>query len=240
MYGKKRYQKRSVDKSVPRNRKDFNQDKRIKKVEKKIHQLENSEELKYFDLIAATPAIVTGLLTVVNAMGTGSSQDTRVGAQIKMTSVQFRFVLTNLAATLAPTVCRFMVVLDRINTGSLPNVAADASAGSVAILDNGVITNLVDSPYQYEQKERFKILHDKRYVFNPQQDLTTAAGTVTVNQQVSKAINGYIKLNKIVKYDATAAAIGSMNANALYTLFITDTANGITITGGTRIYFKDA
>lgn len=240
MYGKKRYQKKSVDKSIPRNRKDFNQDKRIKKVEKKIHQLENESELKYFDLIAATPATVTGLITVVNAMATGSTQITRIGGQIKMTSLQYRYVLTNLAATLAPTVCRFMIVLDRINTGALPNVAADPLAGSVAILNSSIITNLVDSPYQYENKERFKILHDKRYVFNPQQDLTTAAGTVTVNQTTSKPISGYIRLNKISKYDSASAAIASMNANALYTVFITDVANGITITGGTRIYFKDA
>lgn len=232
--------KKFKDNTIAKTKKDVNQDKRIVKIEKKVKQMENEVELKYFDTIAASPATQTGLLTLVNGMAAGTTQITRIGAQIRMTSIQFRYVISNLAATLAPTSLRMLIVLDRQTNGAAPTISGSASGGTLAILDNAVFTSVIDQPYQYEAKQRFTILYDKRWTLNPQIQATEAAGAIVTNQIVSKCIQGYVKLNRTVKYDNTTAAISSINTNSLHTVFITDIANGVTLTGGTRIYYKDA
>lgn len=233
----KRFIRRRKDNSIARTRKDVNQDKRINNVERKVVKINNLFELKYLDILQTTPATTSGLLLCLNAIATGTSQITRLGAQIRMTSVQYRLGILSSTAVLTGSGYRFMIVMDRQANGTTPTVGGDPTgAGTPAILNDLVITDHLDSPYQWETSKRFKILHDERGVINVN-TLQGVAGTAVV--PVQKLLQGKISLNYNVKYDNTSANVLNINTNSLWSVFITDIAGTLALEGGYRVYFKD-
>lgn len=233
----KRFLKVKGDKTIPRSRKDVNQDRRLEKVEKSIQKIDNMIELKYFDVLQTTPPTTAGLVLCLNAIATGATQITRVGGQIHMTSLQWRLGLLSSSAILTGIGYRFIIVMDRQANGTTPTVAADPTgAGTPAVLNNLVISDALDAPYQWETSKRFKILHDERGVINPI-SLSGVAGTAVI--PVQKLLQGKVKLNHNVKYDNTSANTLNINTNSLYSILISDVATSLSAEGGYRLYFKD-
>lgn len=225
---------------MPRTKKDLNQDKRLLSIEKKVKELQTDEELKYKDTIFTTPATNAGTFDVLNGISQGVTQITRLGAMIHMTSVQWRFAATALTATLTPTRFRYMIVLDRQANGTTPTYSGDPlTATQIAILNSSIITQGVQMPIQYETIKRFRVLKDKTIMFNPQMSLQDA-NPATAVVAVTKEIRGYMKLNVNTKYGDDVATASGINTNSLWFVTFSDIANGVTISGGARVYYKDA
>lgn len=225
---------------MPRTRKDANQDKRIVSIEKKVKELQADEELKYKDTLFTTPATNSGTFDVLNGISQGTTQITRLGAMIHMTSVQWRFAATALTSTLTPTRFRFMIVMDRQANGTTPTYSGDPLvATQIAILNGSIITQGVQMPIQLETIKRFKILKDKTMIFNPQMSLQDA-NPATAVVAMSKEIRGYLKLNTNTRYGDDVATASGINTNSLWFVTFSDIANGVTISGGARVYYKDA
>lgn len=245
-YGKsKRMFRKRKDKTLPKNKKDSNQDKRLDKVEKKIRSLDAGEELKYFEVsFTNNTATVAGTRTLLNGMAQGNTQITRIGGQILMTSVHVNFEAHTQTSNLTPQVGRLMIVLDRQANNANPTVTADPLvAGTSAILNSGTVASNSQTFRQLESVKRFKILKDFIFCFNPMFSINNpAAGTdLTTVVALKREIRWNIKLNHVAKYTLAAAGIASISTNALFIIWMTDQAsNEPQLTGGTRVYFKDA
>lgn len=238
MPSKKNFKKKQ-DRTLPRTRKDANQDKRLMRVERQVKTLQSTEELKYNDAVFNATISTSATFVLLNGLGLGTNQATRVGASIRMTSVQYKFCITSATTVLTPIRFRYMLVLDRQANGAVPTFAGDAFTGQIGILNNTVITSLPQSPIQYETIERFRILKDKTVVFNPQMTLQDA-NPATAVVATSKQHKGYHKLGVTVKYGDDTTGIASVNTNSLYMIFVADIASSVQILGGARIYFKDS
>lgn len=236
--GSKRYRKKG-DKTMPRTKKDWNQDKRIVRLEKSVASINRNTELKYVEASWSATATATGATVLCNGLAPGTNQISRIGAQIHMTSIMFNFYATNLTSTLTPTVFRFMLILDRQPNGAAPDLSGDPVSGLEVSLLNNALLPLTQAFRQYETVHRYKILEDKIVVFNPQMSLQDA-NPATAVVAITKEMRGYHKLNHYVKYGDDTAGIASINTNSIYAVFFANVTNGVTIVGGSRIYFKDS
>lgn len=235
----KRIARSKKDKTLPRSRKDANQDKRIMRVEKSLKSMKQEEELKYKDTALTSPTTTTANMDVINLLSLGQSQITRIGAQVHMTSVQWKFTAAAATGTLTPITFRYLLVLDRQPNGALATFSGSPLAGTIAILNTAVIGQAAVAPIQYENIKRFRILKDKTISWNPQMSLQDANPATTV-VSLEKTISGYRKLGINTKYGDDVGTIADINTNALYLITICDVASSIVIQGGTRIYFRDA
>lgn len=235
----KRIARSKRDKTIPRNRKDANQDKRIMRVEKSLKSMKNEEELKYKDTALTSPTTTTANMDVINLLAVGQSQVTRIGGQVHMTSVQWKFTATAASGVLLPITFRYMLVLDRQPNGALATFAGSPLAGTIAILNNAVITQQSVAPIQYENIKRFRILKDKTISWNPQMSLQDA-NPATAVVPFEKTISGYRKLGINTKYGDDTGTITDINTNALYLITYCDSVNALITLGGTRIYYRDA
>lgn len=177
-------------------------------------------------------------------MAQGDTQITRTAAQIKLTSLQFRYRIAGAATRLFFSTIRIIVFWDRQANGAAPPVAGDPIAGVIGLLNtNLATTQLVEAPFQYENIDRFHVLFDKIMVINPlvSTAFTVGTGVTSAVAPVEILCNKYIKLNRTTKYDAAAAGIASINTNSLYMLVVSDLAATLPAGEGVaRIYFKDA
>lgn len=215
---------------------------RISTLNRKIKKIENDIELKYVDTVFGDTVDTSGDLQLLNSILAGTSQITRVGSEINATSIQFRLnCVTNDANTDGPCFLRVIMFWDRQANGTVPTLASDPISGAPGLLNNSIIIDLTQAPYQYENSERFRVLYDKVYTLNPRFAQSIVAGVITEAYPVGLFIKKKVKLNRKIKYDAPAAGIGSINTNSLYMAFISsEAANAPTVNAGFRLYFKDA
>lgn len=216
--------------------------KQVSNVKKSIRKMQNDEELKYFDVYYNTTADTSGNVTILNAMAQGNTQITRIGNEISCTSVQFRgTIYQNVDASLGGTEVRLMVLWDR-----QPNSADPTIAGlNNGILNNVTVTNLMLSPYTYENQDRYRILYDKRFIINANTwyDYDIPATTATIDSVLPMYIpfKKKLKLSRNTKYDNAAAGITSISSNSLVFVAISNQATLVpTIQSGFRLYFKDS
>jgi len=134
---------------------------------KKIKKIQYDQETKYHNENISTTADSLGTLTVLNIIPQGTDQQSRIGNEIRMTSIQCRYTLNNLAVTTGEVRVTWRVIMfyDRQANGALCNLFATAIT-TPALLDASSVTNLTLSPYQAESRERFKVLYDKSGVIS--------------------------------------------------------------------------
>lgn len=226
-------------KNMPRAiKQELDQEKRIRRVEDKVVAINKRPELKYCDTFLNTSTIpIQGSLQLLNGIPGGfTDQTSRIGAQVTMKSLIWRYTITSAADITTGLAYRMLIVIDRQANGANPVIGAPPiTSGDAAILNNYRVSDLWASPRQYETIKRFKILFDKTYTLNPMVN----AGTLDQFQPVIKNVQGYVKLGQITKYDTTEAIIGSINTNSLFIVHICNEVDSINIEGGTRLYFSD-
>lgn len=225
---------------------EFEQDKRLAHLDKKIKKLNNEAEVKYNDVNATVaPVTTTGDFVLLNGINQGASQNLRIGARVKATSLQLRMLVTGPAATTVDNeTVRIIVFWDNDAKGANPTLVGVPSTPPPALLNslNGLGVELLN-PYQLEQRERFKILFDKTYQLTTQVAVivdasTPATETVMEILPTTKVVNKYIKLNRSVQYGDTDNTIASINNNSLFIAYwsLTGTA---TVQCTSRFSFKD-
>jgi len=221
------------------NRHEYNQNRRIKKLEKKVHKIQIQHELKYNDIFQDGVAITTaGVLQVLNGIQVGDTQITRDGHEIMATSLQLRGAITNISGVTLPPLVRMIVFWDSAANGSTPTVAGAPLTGTQALLNSTIVTTIVFAPYQIECKDRFKVLHDEILSMNPSALLATSGTTagMPINNYI---FNRRIKLNRRIGYADDTNGVSSLQTNSLWVLFIADVVTTATVEAGYRFYFKD-
>lgn len=222
------------------------QDKKLASIDKKVRKLNNEAEVKYHDVnCSVSPIQTSGDLVLLNGINQGASQNLRIGARVKATSLQLRFVMLGAQATNVDSdIIRVIVFWDNDAKGVAPVLVGTPSTPPPALLNNqnGLGIELLD-PFQLEQRERFKVIFDKLYTFNPnmaQKEDTSVAGETTVTEivPVIREDKRYIKLNRVVQYGDTDNAITSINNNSLY-LAVFSLSGTSSIQGTSRFSFKD-
>jgi len=186
------------------------------------------QELKYTDLAAATyVGDSTGTVTALNLIAVGDDNTTRDGRQVCIKSVQVRGHVFPTDNTVQNNLARMLLVWDNaVNSGALPTIATMLTAA-----------NAVSFP-SVDQAQRFTILADMQFAIGAVSDVATQAFAASPNVY---SINVYKKLNHIVQYSGTTAAIGSIQNGGLYLVTIgTAAANaGSTFQLATRVRFTD-
>lgn len=205
---------------------------------KRIRRIENDEELKYINQNrTAVTATTSGTLQLLNGIAHGDTAITREGDEVRWTSYNFRGSILSATDVLTPVIFRLIVFWDKQANGADPTIAGNPNTPVSALLDNQSITNLVYSPIQWQNAERFRILYDRNFILNPMVVGNTTAGATDGVLATSKLIRIKLKLNRVTKYTGANSNIAAINTNSLYMLWISD--DDVTFEGGGRLYFKE-
>lgn len=241
----KKFQKKKMPHAAKKI--DASQNSRIMSIEKKIKDMENDPELKWWDhqieLLAASPVTVP---VNINPLLQGTTSTTRLANRVQATSVQGRYTFIQDENSLAPYTGRVIVFWDKGPKG--------AACATTDLLDLTTITsansNTVYAPYNLKNAPRFKILYDKSFTVNPIVAFSqenNASGTpndiITFVPVQSHPYHFKIPLKRVVNYGlGNAGTIADISQNALYVVCLSDIAVGADppqMTGGFRFIYKD-
>lgn len=224
-------------KVMARNEKDAEQDKQISNVKKHIRTIDKKQELKHVDILWSTTADTGSAAQLLNGLTQGTSNITRQADLVSFTSIQCRGAIILDTNSLVSGAIRLIVVID-----SSPNGAA---MGITNLLDNSVITNLFESPYNSDYFKRFKILHDKVYVINQKAvaGYTLATGVTNSYQPARVYVKWRKQLSRQSNYGlGNGGTITDISKNAYYAFVMSNVAAGNsppTTQFGFRMYYKD-
>lgn len=231
--------------TVPRGtKKDDIQDKQIVNLKKKFRKLNTDMEIKSLD-VYFNPRVsdTTGTaFTLLNGIAQGVTAVTRIGNNVRLTSLHLKVNVNTETDNLKASVARLLVFIDKQSNLADPPVLSGGSGA--ALLDWTVIQNIVCAPYSHKTiYSRYKILIDKVIILNPQtvQNFNVATGTTQLLQQATKHINKKVKLNYTVEYGGTGATVASIASGAVHLCLVTTdvSTESLSISGGCRINFKD-
>lgn len=199
---------------------DQKQDKEIAKLKKKV----GTPEVKYTDTAITGSsgfALTTaGVILGLNFNAQGNQPFNRQGNQIKNLAVLIRGYITLTIAELSERLVRVQLVWDKAPTGVNPTVYAATSNGTAAINDNTTSTGLIPNvfaPQSVEYRDRFKVIHDRII------RLQWGADT----QSLEIPFHIYKKLNRITRFDQTAANVASLATNGLFIQFTVDNITSV-------------
>lgn len=217
-----------------------------KSLAKKVRKIENNLiELKWIDIALAATPIPNGSGVTTNSWSfpvQGDTAFTRNGNVINPTSFLMKLTLNTDPDLIEPCRVRVLVFWDRQCNGAVPTIQGINANG---LLDDTVITDTTKSYRNLNTIERYTILSDKLYTFNPVLQLTTTlAGAVTTTTTVvalERTISARYKLSRKIKLDANAGAITDVVTNSLNVTIISDqAANQPEVIGSFRMYYRDA
>jgi len=191
------------------------------------------QELKYVDTVLQSGTSVydtTGLATPINLIAVGDDNTSRDGRQVTIKSIQVRGTVEPIDSVTETVGCRTMLVWDNAN-----NSASTTSAQLIAAL----LTSANSAAFpSVDNQNRFTILWDSYLVLAGQANTATQAISASPGAHV---IQYYKKMNAVVQYSGTTAAIGSIQNGALWFVTIGDqapAAGGI-FAGQCRVRFTD-
>jgi hypothetical protein len=208
---------------------------------KKIKKLQQDEELKITEasqtrlLDLAVPTGATLLL--MNGMSTGSTNRSRVGNQVRATSISIRYSIdwSSSFPLVTPPLIRILIFWDRQTNQTLPELFGQSNAAG--LLDTSNVGEIYAQTNMNNWK-RYKLLYDKVHNIIPySRELVTEMPNAFFKKK--------IKLNRIVQYDDTSFDISSISSNSLW-MYAFSTAgaadlaiNKPTLRFAYRFYFKD-
>jgi len=187
-------------------------------------------ELKFVDTAISQEINTTGVVTPVNLIAVGDDYNTRDGREAYMKSVQIHLRITKSATNLIEN-GRVMLVWDNaVNSGAAPAVLG-------TILDNTVVTDVVNCFPSINNSQRFSVLYDNKFALGPFNTTATQA----LATDLGLRIDAYKQLNVTTQYSNTTAAIASIQNGALYLITLGTIAAGSasSVTGGVRVRFTD-
>lgn len=185
----------------------------------------------------------------INLVQSGAGSWNRVGRQVRLLSVQYKFMLTQTWAgntdpqklTKRPRTVRLVWVHDKAPSGTLPkksDIFAFKNQG-------GTEASHALCGLNYDNMQRFKIIRDHIHVFSPEQNSmervtggnnanTLSNGSGIINTSVTSAlvsggdmrgrfVEGYIKLNIGTNYksESNPMTIADISTGALYLIAMT-------------------
>lgn len=218
-YGSKKYgSKKYGSKRRYNSKTNVSTYKKIKNLDKKVKKIQNDTELKFNN--GAIHAAVTSDeadILIYNLLAQGTTAKTRVGNEVRLTSISFRGMFYNNKLCLGPSQMRCILFWDRQANGANPNIAT--STNGLLYPVEGV--EPISYPINYDQSERYTVIFDKLWDFNPQVvQETDETGVTTGTIPVGRKFKYYQKLGRKTKYMGSDATIGSLATNSLCMVFI--------------------
>jgi len=190
-------------------KKDQIQDKKIKVLASKVKSLEHKPMLKYLDTYYTSALLAAGSIVCINPLAQGDDFNQRGGEQVYSKFLSCRFRLNRPSASTADFI-RIMVFWDKQFNGTGGSIGGLVDG----VLDNDVITGIALSPYNHRCAERYKILYDKTFTFNPNSTATDEGLIAKVN----------INLHGVkVNYSDSGATFASITDRGL--LFFVSSSN---------------
>lgn len=240
--------KRSWSKRSTRNKSTA---KKVKSLDRKVKKIENDFiELKYVAGDINNTAVGDDLADLYTfSVAQGDTVSTRSGNMISPTSIRLcGSIFTNSNAT-TPTVARMILFWDSQPNGANPPVGTANSL--LQDLASGLYVNELYDP---DNRERYKVLLDKRVVLNPLlwlnqsgfiTDNLSATATISTDVDgtvpVQKLFNEYVKLGRNVKFTGTTDGIADITKNALHLYLISDQpTDSPTIQFSWTMFYRDA
>lgn len=228
-------------KTMPRTKKDLEQDKQITNIKKTIRTIERKQEISFFDTMINGVALVsnpnTAHILLLNGMVEGDDDSQREKSHISYTSLQFKGVVRNAVLTVDAPVCRIIMFWDKQANGTAPTAAQ--------LLDVSTITLHINAPYNKDYWKRFKIIYDHRFVLNLQavQQFAVATGITERYAPVEIPISFRKRLNRMTNYGlGNTGTITDISSNSIYIMLLSDNAivsNPPTLNAGIRLLYKD-
>lgn len=198
-------------------------------------------ELKTVDRAVTTTDInTTGAVVLLNGLSLGTDYSNRIGRKVYMTSVQFSgyvqadaaAVATGAAVTSYTQQVRLLIVYDR-----QPNGAAPAVTDVLTVAAPQAQLNL-------NNRDRFKILFDKHYVFGPVVAQAAAPTITTASEPLIYNFNPMVKMTLPTIFNGgNAGTVADMSTGSLYLVAVGTTAAGTTdanLVASSRVRFFDA
>ncbi len=184
----------------------------------------NLKDTKFVDdaSVALSPVAGTSAILTVNLIAQNDTDAGRDGSDIYLTSFQYKFQANYpIAGTITDTL-------------KLHLVLAHDTRGVQLAITQLFETDAINSMRAIDNSKNFRILKSMRIRLQP---MTTTSDVNTILKSM------YIKFKNPIrcKYDGTAADDASIDRNGLYLVAMSGnaTANAVTITGETRLAFKD-
>lgn len=184
-------------------------------------------ELKVVDTAQfASDFDTTGTFTLLNGVATGSDFNNRIGRKVCWKSLLVQGHIINEGDPAVTNLCRFMVIYDSQPNGSLPALTDVLTAATST------------APLNLNNRDRFKVLLDKRYALG---SVSTTA-TQAVSDRTTALIHKYKKINMDTIFDGTTAAIGDIQTGSIFALTVGTEAAGTTYEArvSIRLRFTDA
>jgi len=198
------------------------------RLETRVRKLERSNELKFTDTYSTTAPVSTGVLICPSLLAQGDDSTNRLGEEItnKYLNMMIRWIhpLGNV-----PEQLRVLVFWDMQVNGAGADLATSLAT---SVLDNSVVATLLLAPHNYRTKKRYKILHDKVYVIDPDSTGTDKIRFIRRNFNLHNARTKY-------NVGGSTINISTITTRALYIAHVTTTANTSTIAVGARLWFVD-
>lgn len=171
-------------------------------------------ETKVAEATGTSAISTTGAVTSISLIVQGLDYNNRVGDSIKLQRVEFRTRWT--VGTGTGTFCRTLLVRDLDNYGTKPAISDVLQAVSVL------------SPKNYLNSDRFSILYDE---------------LGTLNQSDTNSVSVFESPHEgHIKYLGTTAADASSGKGAMYLMFLSNEAAGVTsptVVLHSRLYYTD-
>lgn len=199
-----------------------------------------NEELKVFDVAATTVQVnTTGAFTLLAIPVLGSDFNNRIGRKVVLKSVYVRgFVCTEAANGVTTTdngvqMARMILFEDKQPNGAVP-VTADLLVGATPV-----------SHLNMNNRDRFRVLADKQFVFDPYHVSNTATQSFASSCNQIKGVKKFKKINIETIFNATnGGSIADINSGALYMFWIGSIAAGTNTDANavvtTRVRYVDA
>lgn len=183
---------------------------------RKIKKLQTDEELKYveryFTRILDDDKTTSGQayqLDLVNGVAVGANATSRVGNQIRATSLHIRYSIQVNPAfpTTTPPNCRIVIFWDRQANQALPELYGATNSASLL---HTTVAPPIYAQTNVNNWKRYKLLYDKVHVLEPY-DIQSPVVAVRNNYFKKK-----IKLNRIIQYDDSTGDNTAISTNALW------------------------
>lgn len=181
-----------------------------------------NRERKFFDILTATyQANTTGSFTLLHIPQLGSDFNNRIGRKTHIRSIYIRGRILIEPANAVPATtagnqqARLIVFIDLQPNGAAP---------AVTDLLNEAVPSSHLNP---NNRDRFKVIKDKTFVFEPFTFSTTATQSVAAWNRTIHDIKIYKKCNIETIFNATnGGTIGDINSGAVYMFWIGSTVAG--------------
>ncbi len=182
--------------------------KRLLNVEYKFLDVQNTEAA-----VSTTPSV--NISSIILQGDGGSARD---GNSVKAVGIRLNYMIT-LNTSAVSSQIRVILIHDKQTNGAL------AAAGDIlqdVTADDGIV-----SPYNLDNKYRFRMLYDRVH-------------TLSDNGRQSIAVKKYFKLNQKLRFDGTAGDITDIPSSSYLLLFVSnEPTNTPTITRHSRLRFID-